>query len=234
MKINQKGIDLIKRFEGLELKAYKCSANKWTIGYGHTSAAGDPKVTPNMTITADEAESILSRDLVKYEGYVNDTVKVSLSENEFSALVSLVYNIGPAGFARSSVVKFLNAGNRAKAADAFLLWNKGGGKVLKGLVNRREAERALFLSNSELSVVGTKVNKKGTNMLKYLIPKSLSWWAGTLSVVLGFAMMFSDWAQLSSLAEILNQVNGGNDPSPSGLILTGLAVIGLRAKLNSQ
>ena len=146
MKVNAAGLDLIKSFEGLRLKAYKCSAGVDTIGYGHTSAAGEPKVTPRMTITAAEAEKILARDLGKYEQAVDKAVTVKPTPNQFAAMVSLCYNIGPGNFAGSSVVRRLNAGDVKGAAEAFLMWNKVHGRALAGLTRRREAERKLFLT----------------------------------------------------------------------------------------
>lgn len=145
MKTNKAGLDLIKSFEGLRLETYKCSAGVDTIGYGHTSAAGEPKVKPGMKITEKEAEEILARDLGKYEAAVSKAMTVTPTENQFSAMVSLCYNIGPGNFASSSVVRKLNAGDVEGAANSFLLWNKAAGKVLAGLTRRREAEKALFL-----------------------------------------------------------------------------------------
>lgn len=145
MKTSRTGIDLIKRFEGLELTAYKCSAGVWTVGYGHTSAAGVPKVEKGMRITVKEAEDILVRDLIKYEQAVTTAVNKLPTQNQFDAMVSLCFNIGPEAFAKSTLVRRFNEGDIAGAADAFLMWNKGGGKVLQGLVNRRKEEQALFL-----------------------------------------------------------------------------------------
>ena len=144
MKLNQKAIDLIKSFEGLELKAYKDAVNVLTIGYGHTSMAGDPKVTPGMVITAQEAEAILVKDLQKYEGYVRQYVKVDLNDNQYGALVSFVYNLGPGNFKKSTLLKKVNTHDFTGAALEFAKWNKAGGKVLKGLTRRRAAEAALF------------------------------------------------------------------------------------------
>lgn len=144
MKTNQAGVNLIKEFEGFRAKAYKCPAGVWTIFYGHTSAAGAPEVRPGMTGTAAEGEKVLRRDLVKYENAVSSAIKVPLTSNQFSACVSLCYNIGPGNFAKSSVARFCNKKQFKQASDAFALWNKAGGKVLPGLVRRRAAESALF------------------------------------------------------------------------------------------
>jgi lysozyme len=144
MKTNRAGIDLIKKWEGVKLEAYLCPAGVWTIGYGHTSAAGEPRVVKGMKITAQEAVDILVRDLVKYEAAVNKAITRAPNDNQFAAMVSLCYNIGPGAFARSSLVKRFNAGDVDGAADAFRMWNKAGGRVLQGLVNRREDEIRLF------------------------------------------------------------------------------------------
>jgi lysozyme len=116
------------------------------VGFGHTSAAGAPKVTKGMRITAEEASDILVKDLVKYEMAVKKALTRAPNENQFAAMVSLCYNIGPGAFARSSVARLFNAGDVSGAADAFGRWNKAGGKVLNGLVRRRADERALFLT----------------------------------------------------------------------------------------
>lgn len=144
MKTNHEGRELIKRFEGKKLTAYKCPAGIWTIGYGHTSAAGLPDVVAGLTITEAKADEILARDLEKFERAVETTIDRLMTDNQFAAMVSLCYNIGPKAFATSSVAKNFNAGNKTKAASSFLLWNKAGGKALIGLTRRREAEKKLF------------------------------------------------------------------------------------------
>ena len=144
MKTSPAGLALIKEFEGCRLTAYKCPAGVLTIGYGHTSAAGSPPVTSGQRITQAEADAILIRDLAKYEAPVLRLVKVPMTQGQFDALVSLCYNIGAGNLAKSSVVRLLNAGDVRGATGAFAAWNKGGGKVLPGLVRRRKAEAALF------------------------------------------------------------------------------------------
>lgn len=151
MKTNRAAIDLIKVWEGSRLEAYPDPATggePWTIGYGHTSMAGPPKVYKGLKITPQEAADILVADLVQYEMAVTKGLKRNPTDNQFGAMVSLCYNIGPGNFAKSSVLKKFNAGDTTGAADAFRLWNKAAGKVMKGLVNRRESERALFLRPS--------------------------------------------------------------------------------------
>lgn len=146
MKTSRDGIALLKKWEGCRLKAYLDPVGIWTIGYGHTSAAGLPKVAAGLIITRQEAEDILVRDLVQYESAVAKALTRSASQPQFDAMVSLCFNIGPGAFAGSTVVRKFNAGDVAGAADAFRLWNKAGGKVLPGLEFRREDERKLFMT----------------------------------------------------------------------------------------
>ena len=140
-QIGAKGLALIKSFEGLKLTSYRCPANVWTIGYGSTG----PHVKPNMTITEAQADKLLQDDLDRFEASVAKYA-TNARQNEFDAMVSLAFNIGTAGFERSSVLKRFLAGDKAGAAIAFLMWNKAGGTVLNGLTRRREAEKALFMS----------------------------------------------------------------------------------------
>jgi lysozyme len=141
VKINRAGLDLIKRFEGLRLEAYKCPAGVLTIGYGHT---GD--VEPGMKITEHQADVILGYDLEKFERGVTDlTEGIELNENEFSALVSFAFNTGLAALARSTLLSKIREGEPG-VGEEFEKWVYGGGKKLPGLVARRAAERALFLT----------------------------------------------------------------------------------------
>ncbi|MDA0674567.1 MAG: lysozyme, partial [Cyanobacteria bacterium] len=133
-------------FEGRRLDAYQDSVGVWTIGYGHTSMAGPPEVTPGMRITEDQAEEILKRDLRKFEQGIRDRVSVTLNSNQFSALVSFAFNVGLGAFQNSTMRRLLNSGDYTGAANEFPRWVKAGGRTLQGLVRRRNAERALFLS----------------------------------------------------------------------------------------
>jgi lysozyme len=144
MELNAAGIKLIQDFEGLMLEAYRCSAGVLTIGYGHTSAAGEPFVTADMKITQAEADAIFRRDVQKYCDGVREALLVRVNDNQFSAMVSLCYNIGVVAFANSSVLRFANEGRLEEAAASFALWNKAAGQVLRGLVRRRAAEAELF------------------------------------------------------------------------------------------
>ena len=139
MKTSAEGTALIKKFEGCELEAYQCSANVWTIGYGHTKG-----VEKGDTISKEEAEEMLVEELHEYENYVNEYVNVALSQNQFDALVSWVYNLGPANLKASTMLKVLNDGKYEEVPYQMKRWNKAGGKVLDGLVRRREAEALLY------------------------------------------------------------------------------------------
>lgn len=146
--INAAGLEIIKHFEGIRLKAYQDSVGVWTIGYGHTSMAGPPDVYAGLTITSAEAEEILKRDLGVFEKGVDDAVKVSVNSNQFSALVSFAFNVGLGALRDSTLLRKLNAGDYQGAANEFPRWVYAGQQQLPGLVRRRNAERALFLSQN--------------------------------------------------------------------------------------
>lgn len=147
MQLSDEGLRLIKSFEGYLDKqpdgsclAYTCPAGVATIGWGCTEG-----VKLGMRWTEAEAEAGLRREIAKFEAGVLRLATVEINQNEFDALVSFSYNVGLGALEKSSVLKRLNAGDRTGAAQAFRLWNKGGGKVLPGLVSRRAREAALFL-----------------------------------------------------------------------------------------
>ncbi len=139
------GVDLISGFEGTRFKAYDDGVGVWTIGTGTTVYPNGEKVKKGDTCTPEQAKTYFKHDLAKFEKTVNESVTVPLNQNQFDALVSLTYNIGSGAFKGSTLLKLLNKGDSQGAADQFLAWKKAGGKVLPGLVRRREAERALFL-----------------------------------------------------------------------------------------
>lgn len=144
MKTSTEGVQLIKFWEGLELEAYQDIAGVWTIGYGHTETA-----KPGMKITAFEAERLLKNDLAPRERAIVEMVTAPINQPIFDALVSFVYNVGVEAFRGSTARKRLNRGDYEGAAEALTWWNKATvGGVLRrvdGLVNRRNAEKALFL-----------------------------------------------------------------------------------------
>ena len=131
-KINEEGLKLIKDSEGLRLEAYKCAANVTTIGYGTTIYPFSRQVKMGDTCTEEEAELYLRHDVGQFEDAVKDLIKVSLNQNQFSALVSFTYNLGAGNLKKSTLRQRLNEGDY-NVGNEFLKWNKAGGKVLNGL-----------------------------------------------------------------------------------------------------
>lgn len=139
-RINNAGLNLIKEFEGLVLEPYADAGGKLTIGYGHLIKPGEFFAA----ITEERAHNLLREDVRVAEAYVKRYVRVPLTANQFAAVTSLVYNIGPGNFHRSTLLAQLNNGNTSRAAEEFLRWNKVGTRTLAGLMRRREAEKSLF------------------------------------------------------------------------------------------
>ena len=140
MKISDKGLALIKRFEGFEERAYLCPAGVWTIGYGHTEG-----VRKDDRITEEQAERFLDADIARAEEAVKRLVKSELSQNQFDALVCFVFNVGEGAFAESTLLKLLNADpDDPRIIDEFMRWVHADGKRLPGLINRREDEARLY------------------------------------------------------------------------------------------
>ena len=148
MHINERGIEIVKSFEGISLKPYLCPANVWTVGYGATRSSTGGPIDPDMgPISETEAEALLIRDLESSEGWVSRLIKTALTENQFSALVSFTFNVGGAGALQRSTLRMkLNRGEYQGAADEFPKWKFANKRILAGLVRRRAAERALFLA----------------------------------------------------------------------------------------
>ena len=142
MKTSPKGIALIKEFEGLRLKAYKCPGGVWTIGYGHTAG-----VKSGMVITEAQAEEYLKADLIVFERYLNG-LGLALNQNQFDALVSFIYNVGTGNFSNSTLLRKVRANPQENSImDEFLRWVYSKGRVLPGLQRRRLAEMKLYFSN---------------------------------------------------------------------------------------
>ena len=139
MKISSTGVDLIKHFESCKLTAYQDSVGIWTIGWGHTGS-----VKKGDIWTQGEADNILLNDLDKFEGYVNQYVKVPLTQNQFDALVSWTFNLGPGNLKSSTMLTKLNEKKYDEVPSQLKRWNKAGGKVLRGLERRRNAEAVMF------------------------------------------------------------------------------------------
>jgi len=146
MKTSEHGIELIKGREGFRAVAYPDPATNgdpWTVGFGSTHG-----VHPGMTVTKQQAHDMLMRDLHLFEAAVEHGVTVEINQDQFDALVSLCYNIGPRNFLGSTVLRRLNAGDVYGAADAMLMWDKANHKVMAGLHHRREDERDEFLGEA--------------------------------------------------------------------------------------
>ena len=144
MNISDKGIALIKEFEGLRLEAYPDPATggePWTIGYGHTGGVKEGDV-----ITEEQAEEFLRQDLKKFEDAVNSMVHYDITQGQFDALVSFAYNLGPGNLRNSTLLKIINSGSPDAAAIQFLRWDKANGKQMAGLTRRRNAEMELYLA----------------------------------------------------------------------------------------
>jgi len=143
MKTSPEGRALIEAFEGRFLKAYRDSVGVLTIGFGHTSAAGDPYVTRELTITAEEADQILAADLAKVEAQVSRIITKPLNQAQFDALVSFTFNLGPTNLQNSTLARRVNHGDYDVAGE-FMKWDKAGGKHLPGLTRRRKAEALMW------------------------------------------------------------------------------------------
>jgi lysozyme len=147
MKMSKEGVDaLLKKFEGCKLSSYRCPANVWTIGYGHTSAAGVTEVKDGMKLTQKQADDILFDDLVKYETAVYGMVKQPLTQHQFDVLVDFAYNAGVGALQKSTLLKKVNAAQFDDVPAELAKWTKGGGKVLPGLVRRCQARSAWWVS----------------------------------------------------------------------------------------
>ena len=156
MNISKKGLDIIKKYEGLRLTAYKCPAGVWTIGYGHTKG-----VSNGMVITQAQADKFLLEDIAFAEKNVNSfNSKYFWTQNEYDALVSFAFNVG-------SINQLTANGTRDKKTigDKILLYNKAGGNVLKGLVRRREEEHALYFDGSKTSLPTLKKGSRGESVV---------------------------------------------------------------------
>ena len=200
MKISEKGLSMIERFEGCLLKASNKLDGVWTIGYGQTGRYYGKWVRRGMTTTKAEAHTWLRDHSIKtYEDAVTQAVKVPLNQNQFDALVSFTYNVGIGALKQSTALRKLNAGDYAGAADALTMWTKCRRKVLAGLVRRRKEERALFLTPVTQAKTGnTDLLRKGDtgaavkllqhrlNILGWQLTEDGIWGVQTDSAVRGY------------------------------------------------
>jgi lysozyme len=149
MKTSEVGVNMIKHFESCKLESYIDAVGVLTIGYGHTGA----DVRPKQHITPTEAERILRDDLSRFERSVERSLTRVVNVAQFDACVSLAFNIGAGAFGSSTLLKKINANDMGGASNQFLVWVRGGGKTLPGLVIRRMAERLCFLGRDWQAVV---------------------------------------------------------------------------------
>jgi lysozyme len=145
MKLNEKGTVLLHHFEGLKLKAYKCPADVWTIGFGNTFYEDGSKVKQGDAVTKERASELFDSVAFSFANQITGSIKAKLNENQFSSLVSFAYNVGVTNFKKSTLLKKINIDKNDPTIFAeFLRWDKAAGKVLAGLKLRREAEAKLY------------------------------------------------------------------------------------------
>ncbi len=151
MLISDACVSLVKKYEGFEAKAYLCPANVWTIGYGTTVYSDGTRVKKGDVITRSKAESLLRKQIQEHANTISKYVTVKLTQNQYDALASFQYNLGKDILKNSTLLKYINNAKWTSATNTMKLYNKGGGKVLKGLVTRRAEEVKLFLTSSEVT-----------------------------------------------------------------------------------
>jgi lysozyme len=189
MEEDQAGLDLTKKFEGLRLRAYQDSVGVWTIGYGHTGK----DVMEGTVITEQQAIAMLISDISTAVAAVNRLVKVGLTQNQFDALVDFVFNLGVKAFQNSTLLLKLNKLDYPGAAEEFLKWDHAGGKVLSGLLARRQTEEAMFEAAMPPHVVPTPSDLTRVNPTSNS-PHAVNWLT-------------------SAITEIINLFRGSNENS---------------------
>lgn len=220
MKIGKAGLDLIYEFEGKltrlsdgRYQAYRCPAGVWTIYAGCTEG-----VLAGMIVTEDEGEAMFRLEIAKFERCVALACTREPNQNQYDAFVAFSYNVGEAGFRKSSVLRFFNSGQDEKAAAAFALWNRAGGRALRGLVRRRAAETGLFMRPVQPQTV--------PEMPQKIDPPGMSDTAKTgtaAGVLTGGGVLLSDPAGLTSTLVAVK--------SNAGQLLTGVSLTGLLVPL---
>jgi GH24 family phage-related lysozyme (muramidase) len=149
MNIGDRGLDLIRAFEGFRAEPYLDAVGVPTIGYGSTYYPGGQRVRlTDPPISEPEARRLMQATLAEFEDGISAALQVDVTQSQFDALVCWAFNIGVSAAQNSTLMRKLNSGDYLGAADQFLRWNKAGGQVLRGLTRRREAERALFLEDA--------------------------------------------------------------------------------------
>lgn len=225
MKTSQRGINLIKEFEGLKLTAYLCPANIPTIGYGHTRTVTRADVNAQRRITEAEADRLLAEDLLTFERGVLSACTIAPNQHQFDAFVSLAYNIGIGAFQRSTALRRHNEGDFDAAAGAIEMWNKatvnGQRQVLRGLVRRRAAEKALYLMPVEPDVMPQAVGEEDTLLDSRTIKGGAVAGGATVAAIVADAT-----EQLQSLTFLNSEI--------LQMTLTALALVGIGAVLYAR
>lgn len=233
MKTSKRAIEFIKGHEGLRLQAYRCPSGIWTIGWGHTSDDRFP-VKNGMKISKKTAEEMLRHDIEEAEAAIDRVVRVPLNGNQYGALVSLVFNIGAGAFARSTLVKRLNKGQKNLSRE-FAMWNKGtvGGKkkTLPGLVRRRAEEAALFATPPSLGdkvvrqpkITGASDETIEARDNKGAVAEDKSK-EPPLKTLLGGALA----ALLAPILQVYNDLKGAfDDLGPASVVLSVLVILAI-------
>ena len=182
MKTGERGLALIKESEGYSAVPYQCTSGVWTIGYGHTKNV----TRGSLPINREKAEAYLREDLRDAENAIARNVKVKLTQSQFDALVSLIYNIGEGNFKKSTLLKKLNKGNYDAVPEQILVWNKSAGKTIKGLVARRAREATLWsedeweADNTVNDVRGSEISRATPSVIN---KENISWGAGIIGSV---------------------------------------------------
>lgn len=248
-RISAAGLDLIKEFEGYHralpdgrCTAYRCPAGVWTIGWGCTEG-----VKPGMIWTREDAERALVRELARFERAVVALVTVPISQHQFDALVSFAYNCGSAALAKSTILRRLNEGDVAGAAAAFGMWTKGGGRVLPGLVRRRQREAELFLRPVQQDGAQSEMAQSVTmDSAANPLPKSGTVWGSLAAALAAFGAYVDqtlagllEWSsKLTEMAPVQSALAnaGGNVKSISLGLGVGAAVyvISRRVKASQE
>lgn len=219
MRINQATVDLVKEFEGCRLEAYQDSAGYWTIGWGHAETSGIPPIPKRgMVITQAEADRLFTETLDRFAAEITPLFTRKPTDNQFGAMLSLAYNIGTGAFAKSTCLKRFNAGDIEGAAEALTWFNKAGGNVLRGLVRRREAERALFLTDSPVSI------NEGSSVR----PDAQKTPAGSTTIGATFVAMLAVLGQvMDGVKRLVDQISGAFGLSPeAALAIIAIAALG--------
>lgn len=213
MRISQNGLELIKEFEGFSATPYVCAGGKVTVGFGHTNTAS-MKMKP---ITKRDGEALLKQDLREAEATVERLVKVDLTQNQFDALISFVFNVGAGALAKSTLLKLLNKGNYEAVPAQLMRWNKANGKPLAGLTRRRQAEGVLWSDddNANLGEMSQAVDAPDKSLVKSRTIAN----AGTAGIV-GTAMIAAPAIEPAGEVVRIAQEN------PHGLLLViGIALL---------